>query len=132
MRLMQVIAKAELTIYKQPFVFNEFPVTDFRAKADTEALAIVRDGQICSQLVRADKSDGELFKIFSFHFADGLDNSGFVGWLASHIKQRTGSGVFVICGQNSGRGGIFDYWGCPIEVADPVMREVTSLIAQAK
>jgi len=127
-----VIAKAELKIYEQPFIFDEFPLSDFRVQADPEAIAIVRDEQTCSQLVRWDRSDGELFRIFSFHFAEGLDNSGFVGWLASHIKQRTGSGVFVICGQNSGSGGIFDYWGCPIEVAGPVMREVNNLIAQAK
>ncbi|MFC5235901.1 DUF6196 family protein [Pseudonocardia zijingensis] len=28
------------------------------------------------------------------------DDSGFVGWLASRIKAATGSGLFVVCGQN--------------------------------
>ena len=53
---------------------------------------------------------------FSFHFRSGLDNSGFVGWLATRLKARLGTGVFVVCGQNSARGGIFDYWGFPTDL----------------
>ena len=61
------------------------------------------------------------------HFDPALDNSGFVGWLASHLKAVLGTGVFVVCGQNGARGGIFDYWGCPIRVADAVFGEVRAL-----
>jgi hypothetical protein len=28
---------------------------------------------------------------------------------ASHLKNKFGTGVFVICGQDSGHGGIYDY-----------------------
>jgi hypothetical protein len=56
-----------------------------------------------------------------------LDNSGFVGWLASHLKTAVGTGVFVVCGQNTRRGGIFDYWGVPVEAADAVLAEVRRL-----
>jgi Family of unknown function (DUF6196) len=131
-RLLRVIALAEFKIYERLYIFEEFPLSDFQAKANPEALAFVRDEQVWSQLICADDSGGELFKIFSFHFAENLDNSGFVGWLASHLKQRIGTGVFVVCGQNSDRGGIFDYWGCPAEVAETVLREVESLIKQGK
>ena len=61
----------------------------------------------------AGTAGGERFALFSFHFPAGLDNSGFVGWLASELKRRLGTGVVVICGQNSERGGIHDHWGYP-------------------
>jgi hypothetical protein len=66
----------------------------------------------------------ERFVVFSFHFQAGQDNSGFVGWLASHLKRAVGTGVFVVCGQNSKRGGIFDYWGAPLSVGPKVLAEV--------
>jgi len=69
----------------------------------------------------------EKFVVFSFHFAANLDNSGFVGWLASHLKAEIGTGVLVVCGQNTERGGIFDYWGAPLSVADQVIAEIRNL-----
>jgi hypothetical protein len=69
----------------------------------------------------------EPFCLLSFHFEPGLDNSGFVGWLASHMKQTLGSGVFVVCGQNHRQGGIFDYWGCPWDLRDRFFAEVGGL-----
>ena len=129
-RLLQVIAWAEIKVYEQAYRFEEFADGDFPARAEREALALVRDEGVWSQLVRAGDSGGELFRVFSFHFPEGLDNSGFVGWLASHLKRRVGTGVFVVCGRNGARGGIFDYWGCPLEVADPVLKEIHSLRAR--
>jgi hypothetical protein len=38
--------------------------------------------------------------------------------------------VFVVCGQNSTCGGIFDYWGAPLSVADQVLKEVKLLREQ--
>jgi len=67
--------------------------------------------------------------IFGFHFTPGLDNSGFVGWLAAHLKARLGTGVLVVCGQNSQRGGIFDYWGAPLSVSAKVIAEIRRLRA---
>jgi len=35
--------------------------------------------------------------------------------------------VMVICGQNSDRGGIFDYWGAPLSMAEQVKEELDRL-----
>ena len=61
--------------------------------------------------------------MFRVVLPSGADDSGFVGWLASRIKAATGSGLFVVCGQNRERGGIFDYYGVP-EVAVPEVAAV--------
>jgi len=128
-RLRKVIAKAELAVHDGPYVFEEVSADRFPAHYVTDALAFVRDRQVWSALVpqRQPREGQEAFALFSFHFAPDLDNSGFVGWLASHLKARLGTGVFVVCGQNSSRGGIFDYWGAPLAVADQVLAEVRVL-----
>ncbi|MHC4060704.1 MAG: DUF6196 family protein [Planctomycetota bacterium] len=130
-RLLRVIAEADFTVYNGTFAFEEFPLADFASGARGDALALVRDTEIWSQLVSCDDKSKELFTVFSFHFDDCSDNSGFVGWLASHLKQRLGTGVFVTCGQNSNRGGIFDYWGCPAEHGTKVIEEIRFLIKQS-
>jgi len=66
--------------------------------------------------------------VYTFHFDNGADNSGFVGWLASLLKRELGTGVFVTCGQNSNRGGIFDYWGSPAELGEKAIQTVKNLI----
>lgn len=128
-RLRRVIAEAELLVYDQPYVFEEVNVERFPSQHIADALAFVRDSHVWSALV-PQRQQGEAFVIFSFHFAPNLDNSGFVGWLASHLKARVGTGVFVVCGQNSTRGGIFDYWGAPLSVAGDVLKEVNLLRGQ--
>jgi Family of unknown function (DUF6196) len=125
-RLRRVIADADFKIYKGTFAFEEFPLADF-PKAKEDALALVRDNEVWSQLVPSNDKSQELFSIFSFHFDGCADNSGFVGWLASHLKMKLGTGVFVTCGQNSRRGGIFDYWGCPSELEETVLEEIRLL-----
>lgn len=130
-RLRQVIAKAEMTVHEGTFAFEEFPLSEFGEKANAEALAIVRDSEVWSQLIPSSNPSQELFTIFSFHFPNCEDNSGFVGWLASHLKQKLGTGVFVTCGQNSNKGGIFDYWGCPASVAEVVLSELNQLRKQS-
>ena len=67
------------------------------------------------------------FGVFCCHFPPDVDNSGFVGWLATHLKRRFGTGVFVICGQNLSRGGIYDYWGFPFELSAQIKVELSSL-----
>jgi hypothetical protein len=42
-----------------------------------------------------------------------------------------GTGVLVVCGQNSGRGGIFDYWGVPFAVGPSVVSEVGHMRGEA-
>ena len=60
-------------------------------------------------------------------FPEGVDNSGFVGWVATHLKRHLGTGVFVICGQNSRRGGIFDYWGIPLQMRNAAQSLIDAL-----
>lgn len=55
------------------------------------------------------------------------DNSGFVGWLATHLKTQLGTGVFVVCGSNHERGGIYDYWGCPADLLDQATQVIDEL-----
>lgn len=132
-RLLMVLAKAELKVHDGAFVFQEWPLAEATPQVfqTPGALAFVRDEDRWSALVPADGTAGERFGLFSFHFPPGIDNSGFVGWLASRLKARCGTGVFVICGQNTARGGIFDYWGCPIGVFDQVVAELRALEASS-
>lgn len=131
-RLLGVIAQADFRVLEGTYAFEEMPVGDFPHRADPGALAHVRDDEVFSQLVRSGDPSRELFGVASFHFRAGQDNSGFVGWLASHLKRELGTGVFVVCGQNSGSGGIFDYWGYPVELAGAVTAEVRRLIELGK
>jgi hypothetical protein len=123
-RLQGVLAQAELVPLADAYAFVETDAADFPAQLVPTALAFVRDEDVWSALVPASSPEQERFMVFSFHFTPGLDNSGFVGWLASHLKAALGTGVMVVCGQNSGRGGIFDYWGAPLSMADQVKNEL--------
>jgi len=124
-RLKKVIQTSDLKIYDKEYYFKEVPIDKFQF--EEHALAIVRDEEVWSFLIPSESSETENFKVFSFHFEEGLDNSGFVGWLASKIKMELGTGVFVVCGQNTNKGGIFDYWGCPASIADEVIKLVRQL-----
>ncbi|SEK89104.1 hypothetical protein SAMN04515666_102287 [Bosea lupini] len=127
-RLLQVTTQARLQVYSDTYAFLEFPLSAFPGAVRPDALALVRDDQVWSQLVPCDDANEELFGLFRFHFPAGADNSGFVGWLASRFKQRFGTGVFVTCGQNRLDGGIFDYWGVPVALAAAVIAEVNALV----
>jgi hypothetical protein len=126
-RLRRVIANAEFFVYDRPYTFVETDVDNFPKELLGAALAFVRDENVWSALVPSVKPEHEEFVVFSFHFPANLDNSGFVGWLASHLKASIGTGILVVCGQNSQRGGIFDYWGAPTSVADQVIAEIRNL-----
>ncbi|ASW09751.1 DUF6196 family protein [Rhizobium sp. 11515TR] len=125
-RLRRLFPRTILREFDQPYGFVEFALEEFPSKVSADALALIRNEHCWSQLVPI-TNGGEPFKMFSFHFPEGEDNSGFVGWLASHLKNKFGTGVFVICGQDSGRGGIYDYWGCPISLAGEISDELANL-----
>ena len=131
-RLWRVISQAEFMIFEGAYAFEEFPLPELARHIRNDALAFVRDDEVWSQLVPSRDTSKELFNIFRFHFVQGLDNSGFVGWLATHLKENLGTGVFVICGQNNNRGGIFDYWGCPAQLGNEVQQVIENLVAQGK
>jgi len=126
-RLLTVIGEAQFEVLSGPYEFVESSVDRFPLNALGNALAFVKDDEVWSALVPSVSSEREQFVVFSFHFPPQLDNSGFVGWLASHLKSTLGTGVFVVCGQNTKRGGIFDYWGAPVAMANDVVAEVTRL-----
>jgi hypothetical protein len=125
-RLRSVIADAELVALEGDWAFHEAPLDEPPALTSA-VLAVVRDEDSWSWLTPAAAQDEERFALLSFHFPPGLDNSGFVGWLASRLKQELGTGVFVVCGQNSRRGGIYDYWGCPALLRDQAAQVVHRL-----
>ncbi len=127
-RLCRVVQETRLTLYSDAYAFDEFALDLFKERADDAAVALVRDDDVWSQLVKASADAPEPFAVWRFHFPKGADNSGFVGWLATHLKKCFGTGVFVVCGQNSNDGGIFDYWGCPWELRDSVIGEVRALV----
>jgi hypothetical protein len=126
-RLTRVLAETQFVVYERPYAFVEAAVSRFPIELVPEALAFVRDEDVWSALVPSFAPEQEQFLIFGFHFAQDSDNSGFVGWLASHLKSRLGTGILVICGQNTARGGIFDYWGAPFSIASQVIAEVQRL-----
>jgi hypothetical protein len=126
-RLRRVIRAAQLKVCERPYAFAEFALDKLEVAADPEALALVRDDETWSQLIPHRGDAAEQFAIFRFHFPPDLDNSGFVGWLATHLKRHLGTGVFVVCGQNTARGGIFDYWGCPVALRAEVLAEIENL-----
>lgn len=127
-RLRRVITQTRVKFYDEPYAFVETPLSSFPAALNPRAVALVRDDQVWSQLVPNDDPGATRFMVFRCHFPAGVDNSGFVGWLASRFKARLGTGVFVTCGQNEADGGIFDYWGVPLSLAREARREVESLV----
>lgn len=131
LRLRQVMSESKLRVFSGLYAFEEFPLAHFPIELAADALAFVRDEDVWSALVPARSAKQERLVIFSFHFPPGLDNSGFVGWLASRLKEAIGTGVMVVCGQNSERGGIFDYWGVPELVAADVLAEIQHLLGRA-
>ncbi|MFB4302618.1 DUF6196 family protein [Actinomadura sp. NTSP31] len=132
-RLRRVIARAELVVHDGVWCFEESPA-DQPPALTPETLAVVRDQESWSRLVPLTQQDDaiERFGIFSFHFIDQVDNSGFVGWLATRLKAELGTGVFVVCGSNRARGGIYDYWGCPIDLLAQAVTVVETLRARGR
>ena len=132
-RLRRVAKRTVVELRDGEWWYEEFPVDQFPGRVRSDAIALVRDESGWCQLVPVRSGDHphETFRIWSCHFPDGMDNSGFIGWLAARIKARTGSGVFVVCGLNTDRGGVYDYWGCPADAAPSVLAELFAITAEA-
>lgn len=135
-RLLRVLAHARADVLPGDYTFAEFPVAQFPAHLASSlagsALALVRDHAVWSALVPAPAQTKaeDCYTVLCFHFAPDIPNSGFVGWLASEFKRRLGTGVFVICGQNSSDGGVFDYWGIPRSVAPQAINLIHAMQSQ--
>lgn len=128
-RLQGVLGLAEMVVLTGTWSFVESP-RDRPPVLDDDVLAVVRDEDTWSALRPWDgggAGDAERFGVFSFHFPPGVDNSGFVGWLAGALKAELGTGVLVVCGSNSDRGGVYDYWGCPHELLQEAVAAVHRL-----
>jgi len=132
-RLLRVMAHARADVLPGDYTFAEFPVTQFpthlAATLASGALALVRDEAVWSALLpaQAKTPEDDRYAVVCFHFAAGIPNSGFVGWLASEFKRELGTGVFVVCGHNASDGGVFDYWGIPRSVADKAIAFVRAM-----
>ena len=131
-RLRRVMAEAVIVVEAGEHVFA--PLASPR-EADLASLALVRyDSKWCELRPGRHDEDSERFVVWRVAFPDGGDNSGFVGWLATHLKRRLGTGVFVTCGSHPDANGVFDYWGAPESLREEVLTELRALnpgLAQA-
>ncbi len=121
-RLTDVLASAQLARLEGLYSFRIVEPSDRPA---SDAIALVRYGASWSQLAPASNaSDPDNLVVFSVRFPDGVDNSGFVGWLAGRLKAELGTGVAVVCGFDPAVGGIYDYWGVPASAGDAVAEAI--------
>jgi len=118
MRLARVFAQSRLEFLAGEYSYVEFPAAATPLMVAARAIALVRDDHVWSALMPSPLDASERFFLFHIHFAIGADNAGFVGWLASQLRQSLGTGVIVVCGHNVEQGGVFDYWGVPVELKE--------------
>lgn len=131
-RLLGVIAKSRFEAFSEPYAWQDIP--DLRQIPDG-ALAAVRDGEAWHALAPAVQGTKENYRVFSFHFAESTNASGFVAWLAALMKQDAGTGAMVVCGFDARNNpelwqtslGLFDYWGCSWIKGDEVIALVERL-----
>ncbi len=128
-RLRKVMAHVRAVCMAGDYTFAEYPLHEFPTHELSHALAFVRDESSWSALLPASPStlDADRYLLVSFHFAPEIANSGFVGWLATQFKLQLGTGVFVVCGQNSRDGGVYDYWGIPLSVGAQALELLAAL-----
>ena len=130
-RLRRIAALMEVELLDGVWWYQELTPDEYPRRVRPDAIALIRGPNGWSQLVPVTGGDNapERFRLWCCHFPAATDNSGFIGWLASRIKHRTGSGVFVVCGSSAADGGIYDYWGCPEAIAGPVLEELRAISA---
>lgn len=128
-RLRRVLAEAAFEVLPGHWAYHEHPGGPV-PQPSADALALVRDEESWSVLGPAQGDEAEVFGVFAFHFPAAADNSGFVGWLASELKDQLGTGVAVLCGYNSAQGGIYDYWLVPARLLGEAVAHVQDLAAE--
>jgi hypothetical protein len=128
-RLRRVAASMDVEILDGVWWYEELAPNEYPGRVRPDAIALIRGRRGWSQLVPVMSGDKppERFRIWCCHFPEATDNSGFIGWLAGRLKHRTGTGVFVVCGSSAADGGIYDYWGCPDQIAGPVLEELRTI-----
>jgi hypothetical protein len=125
-RLSDVIAKSRFEALSVPYAWQA--IADSRQVPDG-ALAAVRDGHAWYALAPSNRDTKGNYRVFSFHFAEGTNASGFVAWLAGLMRDDAGTGALVVCGFDARDKpalwqtsfGLFDYWGCPWSKGEAVM-----------
>lgn len=130
-RLRAVLRASSLSMLPGRWHYEQLAHGAFPSCARPDALALVQNGHGWSQLVplEDDSESNEPLVMWTLHFQADAPNSGFVGWLATAIKERTGAGVIVVCGYDVERGGVYDHWGCPAGVAEQVFELLDELRA---
>src|SRR5437762_5218406 len=97
-RLLGVISRARFEVLGDDYVWAAM-MSDEPPRR--EAIACVRDDDTWSQFVPSSGgTTAAPYRVVSFHFAEGTNASGFVAWLAAHIKRSAGTGSVVICGKD--------------------------------
>src|SRR5262249_12510349 len=94
-RLCSVIAAARFEVLSQPYAWEQVSEP---SRLPANALAVVRDGSAWYALTSVPANAKGAYRILVFHFAEGLNASGFVAWLAGIMKNEAGTGVMVVCG----------------------------------
>ena len=137
-RLLSVVAAATLRILPADFAW--LPLALDRAPS-SEAIACVRDGSNWFELTRATiQPRHERYFVVSFHFSESIPANGFVGWLATYLRQTANTGVVVICGKDqrqspgilAAANGVFDYWCCMIDAKPRFLSAIEELVNKGK
>jgi hypothetical protein len=131
-RLLKVIARSRFESLSQPYAWQAIPGS---RQIPDGALAAVRDGHAWYALAPSEPDAKGTYRVFSFHFAEGTNASGFVAWLAGLMKEDAGTGAMVVCGFDARDNpalwqtslGLFDYWGCPWSKGEAVMTLIERL-----
>jgi hypothetical protein len=100
-RLCSVIAAARFEVLSQPYAWEQVSEP---SRLPANALAVVRDGSAWYALTSVPANAKGAYRILVFHFAEGLNASGFVAWLAGIMRKEAGTGVMVVCGFDGCRG----------------------------
>lgn len=116
-KLERLMPEATVDFFDGPYAYAPCDPADGLPE---NALALVRYGPAWCALLPAQEQAPEKFVVWRFTFPPGRDNSGFVGWFSTLLKQEFGAGAIVVCGDHPEKGGIYDYYGVLWDLRDGV------------